>query len=238
LLGPIIVLIGLGAHYFGDVSVIPMRPPQEVAYNTGMLSLHNDLERQKNWSGFVHPEVDRFQESLQYFEHQRDAGLIDRLLYGEPNVVLASQANLKIGVILLYNAGQDTKLLNEAKAYLELAVALNPGVPYAHDLLTHIGGSTAEINKIALMALAPERDLEMLYQKNPQYRSKKPDKSKDGKPQEGKEGGDQQGQPDQPNDDPGKQSDKQPDKQGPASKNDSLKQNMQDVNGGTGNDGI
>ncbi len=238
-IGLFIVLFGLGAIYFGNVAVKPLRSPQEVLYNQAMQSLRTDLAKQSNWSAFVHPEVDLFQQSLQHFEHQRDdGGLINRLLYGEPDVVLASQANLKIGVILLYNAKDDTKLLNEAKGYLELAVTLNPGVPYANDLLAHIGGSTAEINRLALMALAPERDLEMLYAKNPQYRSKKPDKSKDGQGQDGKKEGDQQGQPDQPNDDPGKPSDQKPDKDGQASKNTTLEQNPNDVNGGHGNDGI
>jgi hypothetical protein len=117
-------------------------------------------------------------------------------------------------------------------------VSLNPGVPYASDLLAHIGGSTAELNRLALMALAPERDLEMLYAKNPQNRSKKPNKSKDGQGDPGNKEGDQKGQPDQPNDDPGKPSDQKPDKDGEASKNQTLQQNPNDVNGGRGNDGI
>jgi uncharacterized membrane-anchored protein len=233
-----VICLGLGMVYLGNTAVIPLRSPQEVLYNQAMASLRTDLANQTAWSGFVHPETELFQQSLQYYEAQRSAGLIARLLYGEPDAVLASQANLKIGVILLYNAGQDMKLLNEAKAYLELAVKLNPGVPYAPDLLNHIGGSTAEINRLALMALAPERDLEMLYKKNPQARSKKPDKSKDGKGQDGKENGDQKGEPDQPNDDPGKQSDQQADKEGMTSKNTTLQQNMQDVKNGVANDGI
>lgn len=228
---------GLALVYFGE-QVATLRSPQETLYKQGLASLNSDLKKAQDWSGFVHPEEELFQQSLMQFEHQREAGLIGRLLYGEPDVALASQANLKIGVILLYNAKDDKKLLNEAIMYLKLAIKMNPGVPYAHDLLDHIHGSTAEVDRLALMALAGERDLEMLYKHNPQQRSKQPQKSKEGKGDDGKEQGDQQGQPDQPNDQEAKPNDQKNDKEGQASKNTTLQQNMQDVKNGKANDGI
>jgi uncharacterized membrane-anchored protein len=237
LVGVAIVGGGLALVNYGE-QVVTLRPPQETLYNQGMTSLRNDLANATSWGAFVHPEEELFQQSLMQYEHQRQAGLIGRLLYGEPDTALASQANLKIGVILLLNAKDDTKLLNEASMYLKLAVKMNPGVPYAHDLLDHISGSTAAIDRLALMALAPERDLELLYKHNPQYRSKQPQKSKDGQGDPNDKQGDQQGQPDQPNDQDGKPNDQKNDQQGQASKNTTLRQNMQDVKNGTANDGI
>lgn len=228
---------GVATVHFGE-QVATLRSPQETLYKDGLDHLNTDLKNATSWGGFVHPEEELFQQSLMQFEHQRQAGLIGRLLYGEPDVALASQANLKIGVILLYNAGDDKKLLNEAIMYLKLAIKMNPGIPYAHDLLEHVHGSTAEVNRLALMALAGERDLEMLYKHNPQQRSKQPQKSKEGQGDDGKEQGDQQGQPDQPNDQEAKPNDQNNDKQGQASKNTTLQQNMQDVKNGKANDGI
>ena len=165
--------------------------------------------------------------------------MIDRLLYGRPNIEYAAQSYLKIGVILLNNAGQDEKLLNEAKGYLEKAVELNPGILYARELLA----DPARIDSLAIMALAPERNLEMLYKNSPQQRSKKPDKSgqkKDGKgdPSEDSKNDDQKGQPDQPNDKDGDQKQDKNEQQAPASKNTTLQQNMQDVQNSKSNDGI
>jgi len=90
------------------------------------------------------------------------------------------------------------------------------------------------------MALAPERNLEMLYQDHPEQRSKKPDKSKkdgQGRPAR-RQNGDQKGQPDQPNDQQGDNDKSKNKQQAPSSKNSNLQQNMQDVTNGQSNDGI
>jgi uncharacterized membrane-anchored protein len=229
---------GVWLGYFGYTTVLPLQSPQHVQYNTAIAQIHTDFgNKLQNWSQYVSPEVPELQKSIMYYKAQAKAGLLDRLLYGKPDAALAAQANLKIGVILLYNAGSDDKLLNEAKGYLEEAVRLNPGIPYAQELLAG-SGTLASVNNLALMALAPERDLEMLYQSNPQNRTPKPQKG-DGKGKgDADKQGDQKGQPDQPNDQPGDPNDKKSDQQGQASKNTTLQQNMQDVNNGVGNDGI
>jgi uncharacterized membrane-anchored protein len=232
------VAFGAWLGYFGYTTVLPLQSPQHVQYNTAVAQIHTDFgNKLTNWSQYVSPEVPELQKSIMYYKGQTKAGLLDRLLYGKPDAALAAQANLKIGVILLYNAGSDDKLLNEAKGYLEEAVRLNPGIPYAQELLASPGMS-AQVNNLALMALAPERDLEMLYQSNPQNRTPKPQKG-DGK---GKGNADKQGnekgEPDQPNDQPGNPNDQPADQQGQASKNTTLQQNMQDVKNGVGNDGI
>lgn len=236
--GLAIVAFGAWLGYFGYTTVLPLQSAQHVWYNTGVGQIRTDFHNKlQNWSQYVNPEVPSLQKSLLYYKAQAKAGLLDRLLYGRPDPALAAQAYLKIGVILLYNAGHDDKLLNEAKGYLETAVALNPGIPYARTLLENTG-SLASVNDLAIMALAPERDLEMLYASNPQQRTPKPQKGDGKSKSEGDKKGDQQGEPDQPNDQPGDQSDQKNDQQAPASMNKSLQQNPNDVKNGVGNDGI
>lgn len=234
LIGLASIATGLGIIYGGYYVVLPMQSPQKIWYNKGMEDIRKDFANHNAWSAFKSPEIPNFQRSILYFNNQAEAGLLDRLLYGAPDVELASQAYLKLGVISLYNAN-DEKLVREAKDYLEKAVLLNPGILYARELLADISA----VDRLAVLALAPERNLEMLYNKHPEARSKKPDKSKEGKGDESKDPqeGDQKGQPDQPNDEPGKDDQKQGE-EAPASKNDSLQQNMQDVKNGVGNDGI
>jgi hypothetical protein len=234
---PIIGLSGVAvgaAIIYGGVLVLPMQSPQENLYNQAVNEIRKDFANERNWASFVTPEVALLQKSLLYYNHQAEASLIDRLLYGEPNVEYAAQANLKIGVILLYNAKDDQKLIREARDYLETAVKLNPGILYPRDLPL----SVAYTDRLSIEALAAERNLEMLYKKNPETRTKKPGKDGEGEG-DGDKNGDQRGQPDQPNDQPGDPKDgKQDDKQGQASMNKTLQQNMNDVQNGTANDGI
>lgn len=227
------IAAGCGIVY-GGYLVLPMQTPQEIWYNDGVDEIRKDFANQHGWSSFKNPDVPKLQKSILYFNGQAEAGLLDRLLYGAPNAELASQAYLKIGVILLYNA-DDEKLVQEAKEYLEKAVLLNPGMQYARDLLADVN----TIDRYSVIALAAERNLEMLYQQHPESRSKKPGKKGKGDEQGDPQNGDQKGEPDQPNDQPGDESqDKKQGEQAPSSKNDSLQQNQSDVRNGVGNDGI
>ena len=123
-----------------------------------------------------------------------------------------------------------------AEAEIKLSSAAPGG---AADVMV-AAADVSRIDHLAILALAPERNLEWLYEKHPEARSKKPQKGKkDGKGNEDAENGDQKGEPDQPNDQPGDPNDdKKPADQSPASTNTTLEQNQKDVKNGTANDGI
>jgi hypothetical protein len=236
LFGLALIFVGYGAFREAAV-VMPLKTPQEHWYNMAMTDFNRDLENHRDWKAFVATEVPYFQRSILYFNDQANAGFLDRLLYGRPDPVLAAQAYLKIGVILLNNSGHDDKLIAEARDYLEKAVALNPGVPYASEYLAQ-SGAAQSVNTLALMALAPERDLEMLYQHDQQMRAKAPGSKGKGEGKDGdKKADNMKGRPDKPNAKPNEPNGKS-DKDAPASFNKNLQQNYQDVTNGTGNDGI
>jgi hypothetical protein len=235
-----VALICVGYQSVREAQVVlPIKTPQEYWYNMAMDNFNRGLENGWGWNTFLNTEVPYFQRSILYFNNQAKAGLLDRLLYGRPDPVLAAQAYLKIGVILLNNSNHDDKLIAEARDYLEKAVALNPGIPYASGFLVQ-SSPAQSVNTLALMALAPERDLEMLYQKDEQKRSKKPGGNGEGKSKgkdSDKKADDQKGRPDKPNAKP-QDANGKPDKDGQASFNKNLQQNDQDVANGTANDGI
>lgn len=247
-IGALIVALGLYAAAYQGLPNLHLQSPQEVWYNKGALELRKDLERKAqedyySWSAFVSPESDLFEKSVRYYEDQQSASFLDRLMYGRPDAALAAQAYLKLGVIKMMNSSNDPKNMAMAKDLLEKAVALNPGIPYARELIA----DPSRIDTLALQALAPERDLEMMYQNNPDQRSKHPDKSKDGKKNgqgnqqnQQPKPGDQKGKGDKPQPKPGGKQPGKPNQQQPApsSMNQMLQQNLQDVQNGTGNDGI
>ncbi|MDR3612662.1 MAG: hypothetical protein P4L53_03795 [Candidatus Obscuribacterales bacterium] len=217
--------------------VMPLKTPQEHWYNMAMTAFNRDVENHRDWQAFLEPEVPYFQRSILYFNNQAKAGLLDRILYGRSDPVLASQAYLKIGVILLKTSAHDDKLVAEARDYLEKAVALNPGIPFASEYLAQ-SGAAQSVNTVALMALAAERDLEMLYQHDEQMRVKRPGAKGKGEGKDGdKKVDDMKGRPDKPNAKPNDANGK-PDKDAPAAFNKNLQQSNQDVTNSTGNDGI
>jgi hypothetical protein len=240
-IGAAFVLVGLYLVASVALPNLYMKSPQEVWYDKASLELRKDLDRKAHetdyqWTAFVSPEMGLFEKSIRYYQDQQEASLWDRLRYGRPNTELAAEAWLKMGVIKLMSANGDQQNVAMAKEYLEKAVALNPGIPYAKDLIA----DPSRVNELAVQALAGQRDLEMLLQNNPQQRSKP--KPKDGQKngqgnQQGKKNqGQQQGQGNKPEKKPG--DGKNQDKPAPSSMNKSLQQNMQDVQNGTGNDGI
>lgn len=249
-IGAVMVAAGLYAAVYQGVPNLHLKSPQEVWYDKGALELRKDLERKTeesyySWSEFQSPEMDDFERSIRYYQDQQQANLWDRLLYGRPDASLAAQAYLKMGVIwmMISQDANDQKNMAMARSYLEKAVALNPGIPYARELMAGV----PRVDTLALEALAPERDLEMMLQNNPQQRSKPSDHSKDGQKNKNGQGQNkkpgnqnQKGNGQQPQPKPGDKQQGKPNqkKPAPSSMNQMLLQNLQDVQNGTGNDGI
>src|SRR5262249_21407108 len=130
----------------------------------------------------------------------------------------------------------DQKKVAAAKKLLEEAILLNPGIPYARDLLADI----STVDQLSVEAMAAQHNLEMLFDKNKDQRSKPtPKKDSKGKGKGTQKDGNQQGKPDEPNTaKPNGKPDKNQQTEGKSQMNTTLQQNLKDVEGGGSNDGI
>ncbi|SRR5579883_497548 len=238
------VAIGAAGYYYGGI-IQPWQSRSEYWYNFALDEIQKDMKATDNhpWTNpgrFQNPELPRLNNALQAFKEQANASIIDRILYGRPDVELLYETLLKEAVIIGYNVGNDKdteKKIQKVKELLEAAIKLNPGAPYNRDL----GLTIADIDRLGFQSLSAIRNLEMLYERNPQSRSKPKDSNKQGqgKDQQSSRNGNQKGQADKPSTAPAQQPDKgKNDQDGQHAENPLLQQNLKDIQGAPSSDGI